>query len=203
MTSWSGCVATRRGCESVSRRWRAPTRRERRGYHPRAHARARPPPDPPSARAPPPVAAEDRDPTPRFAGADTDSDTDTDELASDELARTDGASGLKLGHDLGGYLARARQLVLRHRDRADHRMSAPAVTLADLVDLVRARDQGPGVATHGDLGARAQRDRHGIARLREQVVRDELVERGHAAVGQVRYHDAPIQAGRCPDGLDV
>ena len=82
-------------------------------------------------------------------------------------------------------------------------MPATAIPLADLVDLMRSRHGRPGVEAHRHLRARPQGHRDRVAGLRKQVIRDELVERGHAAVGQIRKHNAPVQARRGTHGLDI
>src|SRR5688500_6396109 len=70
--------------------------------------------------------------------------------------------------DLALDLAGALDLPGRQGDRADHRVTAAAVTRADRGDVVRARHGRPGVAPHRDLRARAAGgDRDAVARLGE------------------------------------
>src|SRR4029078_9603018 len=100
-----------------------------------------------------------------------------------------------------GDLAGARQLGARDRDGADDRVAAAAVALADLVDLVRPRNLRPGVRPDRDLRARRQRHPDRVARLGEQVVRDELVERRRLLIGEVEENALALLPRLRADGL--
>ena len=76
-------------------------------------------------------------------------------------------------HDLPPFL----NFLRLERNRADHRMAAAAIALANLRDVVGARARRPGIGTHGNLGARGtarQGDR--LGRLRIEIIRNDVVE---------------------------
>src|SRR4051812_47220085 len=94
---------------------------------------------------------------------------------------TDCALLFKAFAEFGDYLARygsgAFDFVGLERDRADYRMAAAAVALADGGDVVAARARAEGVRADGDFRAEgAARDRDRVGRLGADVVGDELVE---------------------------
>ena len=84
-------------------------------------------------------------------------------------------------------------LVGREADGAHAGVTAAAVALADLrqVDHLRRIGLGPGIRSHGDLGAEARlRQADGVGGLRVQVVGDELVEALERVVGDVEEDGA-------------
>src|SRR5215204_294223 len=82
-------------------------------------------------------------------------------------------------------------------------MTAAAVSLADLGDIMKTRARRPRIRADRDLGAEAAlRERDVVSRLRVKIIRNKFVVAVDAGVGQIETDDASAVAGALFDELD-
>src|SRR5450759_3401181 len=108
-------------------------------------------------------------------------------------------AGAQLLHNLAGGLARNIELVRFERNRAHARVSAAAVTLADLGQVHHGIGARPGIGADRDLGAEAAlAQTHAVGAGGMQVIGDELVVALQVLVGDVEEERAFLALGALP-----